>query len=1015
MSFLTRSLALVGVALFASAPFLSAQSGVPVIQQIPDQEMSYGPAGNIGYPQSIPVYVSNNPTSLTATGLPPYVTFYASNNPVSGSGPAFVWQDGPSWGSSSGGYIPGGNFTVTVNASNAAGASAPMSFHWLIHPGIVGYITPDKPLYVVGETIHFLVQYSLPVVVTGTPYLPLWNGQRANYVSGSGTDKLQFDHTIIAADGLIRDFYVYHIVLGDGTIATADGISATLSDHENIASGPRKLSIIPPDPQIQEQRYSATVGLPTSIHVAARNVEEYKVIAGSLPPGLTLGAANGWITGTPTEAGTWTPTIQVTAGQTASAVVTLNVSPAAPPGAPVFASVSPRDDFYGEFGNIGFYSSDHIQVSNSPTSVTATGVPPGIMFSGDSTSAGFLWSMDRLSGGEYQVTLTATNSAGTGTTSFYWTIHPGLRGYITPDRKSYTVGDTITLSAQFSAPVVVAGTPTIALWGTKHADYASGSGTNTLTFRYTVAADDVPQSGAAAKVITLGNSYITTPGGTPAAKLTVTETMGTAYPTFDIVAAPPTTPPPTTTPPPSTEPPSTPPPSTTPPPTQQSQTITFTSPAGAVMIGQPITLGATSSAGLPITYSVVSGNATLSGNTLTPLSTATLVVRAASAGDATYAAASTDVNFGNPQKAAQTINAGTTTQAVKPESTVTLAATTTSGLPVTYSVTSGSAFVSGNTLTILGSSGTVTVQASQAGNDTYAAAPNVTLRFDIVPLPLSRLVNISSRLRVSANDSNGASIAGFVIVGTASKTVLIRGVGPTLVNYGVGSPLTNPQLKLYNNDGVVLATNAGWNDKPDIAAAATAVGAFPYPAGSKDAALYWTLSPGAYTVQIESGGSGTALIEVYDVPASNTTTRPLINISTRGTVGTGDDVLIGGFVIRGDVPKRVLIRGIGPKLADFGVPNVLGDPMLTVYDSKQVVTAKNDNWGTPQPLTSGQSVGTATEIAAAATATGAFPLTSGSTDAVLLLTLDPGAYSAIVSGANNSRGAAMIEIYEVPQ
>jgi hypothetical protein len=307
----------------------------------------------------------------------------------------------------------------------------------------------------------------------------------------------------------------------------------------------------------------------------------------------------------------------------------------------------------------------------------------------------------------------------------------------------------------------------------------------------------------------------------------------------------------------------------------------------------------------------------------------------------------------------------------------------------------------------------VLVRASQAGSDTIAAANDVTLRFDITPLPISRLVNISTRLNVSASDSAGASIAGFVVTGDSPKQFLIRGVGPGLAAYGVSSPLATPQLTLYDSKGGVLATNSGWNDNVQIANVAASVGAFKFAAGSKDAALLVTLAPGGYTVQLTSTGAGNALIEVYDVSAATTSTKQLINISTRGTVGTGDEVLIGGFFISGDQPKRVLIRGVGPTLGDF-LANPLTDAALTLYDGTQTVIARNDNWGTPQPLTTGQQVGTAAEIAAAARASGAFPLRDGSADAALLMTLNPGSYSVIITGVGTARGPAMVEVYEVP-
>lgn len=362
------------------------------------------------------------------------------------------------------------------------------------------------------------------------------------------------------------------------------------------------------------------------------------------------------------------------------------------------------------------------------------------------------------------------------------------------------------------------------------------------------------------------------------------------------------------------------------------QTITFASPTGAVRVGQPITLGATSSAGLPITYSVVSGDATISGNVLTPQSTSDLVVRASSPGDATYAAASTDVNFGNP-----------------------------------------------------------------------------------IPVGNSRLVNISSRVRVSAGDAAGATIAGFYVTGTMPKQILIRAVGPSLTQFGITNPVSAPQLKLVDNKNSVVATNAGWANDASIVAAGQSVGAFTLNANSTDAALLVTLAPGQYTAQVQSGNTGTALIEVYDIGSADPNpTKQLINISTRGHVGTDQDVMVAGFVVSGDAPKRILIRGVGPGISQFGVSNVVADPLLKVYDNQHAVVAQNDNWETAQPINATDTPATATQITSVDTSVGAFPLTAGSTDAAVLVTLNPGQYTAIVSGANSGTGNAIVEVYEVP-
>src|SRR5581483_9141937 len=223
------------------------------------------------------------------------------------------------------------------------------------------------------------------------------------------------------------------------------------------------------------------------------------------------------------------------------------------------------------------------------------------------------------------------------------------------------------------------------------------------------------------------------------------------------------------------------------------------------------------------------------------------------------------------------------------------------------------------------------------------------------------------------------------------KQILIRAVGPSLGLFGVSAPLANPTLTLFDATGQVIATNTGWADNAQLSTVANTVGAFHFIAGSKDSAVLVVVAPGAYTAQVSSAtSSGTALIEVYDVAANDAVpTKQLINISTRGSVGTGDDVLVGGFVVSGTEPKKVLVRGIGPALTAFGVKGALADPILTLYDGNGAVVAQNDNW----------SDTAATEINAAATAAGAFPFAPNSRDAAIVLTLPPGQYSAIVTGA----------------
>lgn len=275
----------------------------------------------------------------------------------------------------------------------------------------------------------------------------------------------------------------------------------------------------------------------------------------------------------------------------------------------------------------------------------------------------------------------------------------------------------------------------------------------------------------------------------------------------------------------------------------------------------------------------------------------------------------------------------------------------------------------------------------------------------------SQFANVSSRLRADGVPGHEV-IAGFVIAGSAPKKLLIRGVGPSLTKLGITTPLPNPMLQIYSGS-TVIASNDDWANDATVTAAATKVGAFPLNASSTDAATVVTLSPGNYTAQVlTNGGTGITLVEVYD--ADGSTTSKLVNLSTRGFVDTGDGVLVAGFVVTGSAPKRVLIRGVGPTLAVLGVSGVLADPTLQVFDSKNTLLAQNDDWGTPQTVSGGAAPATGADITAADTATGAFTLPSGSKDSAIVVTLQPGAYTAIVSGSGGTTGAALVEVYELP-
>jgi len=258
----------------------------------------------------------------------------------------------------------------------------------------------------------------------------------------------------------------------------------------------------------------------------------------------------------------------------------------------------------------------------------------------------------------------------------------------------------------------------------------------------------------------------------------------------------------------------------------------------------------------------------------------------------------------------------------------------------------------------------------------------------------ARLVNIATR--VALGGTAGTPIPGFVLSGTGTKRMLVRAVGPTLTAFGLTGVLADPRLSLVSGSTTV-ATNDNWltTDATSVAAA----GAFALTANSKDAALVTTLGVGAYSAPVTAtdGGSGVALLEVYDAAASSSLN--LINASTRAYVGTGDSVLIPGFVISGTGALQLLIRAVGPTLANLGVTGTLADPTITLYRGSTVL-ATNDNWSAAD--------------AATMAAVGAFTLTAGSRDAAIVTTLPAGAYSAIVSGVGNTTGTALVELYAVP-
>jgi hypothetical protein len=272
-------------------------------------------------------------------------------------------------------------------------------------------------------------------------------------------------------------------------------------------------------------------------------------------------------------------------------------------------------------------------------------------------------------------------------------------------------------------------------------------------------------------------------------------------------------------------------------------------------------------------------------------------------------------------------------------------------------------------------------------------SPNATQDFTLTVQQTptnATLVNISTRLLVQTGAKVG--IGGFIITGTDAKKVLIRGMGPTLTSF-VPNALQDPVLELYEAGALVIG-NDDWKTPQETVIAATGLA----PGDDHEAAILLTLQPGSYTV-IESGKNGTSgvgLVEVYDL--DTVANAQLSNISTRGFVQTGDNVMIGGFIASGASGSvDLVVRALGPSLAQF-VPNPLADPNLRLYDSNGTLIRLNDNWKDTQQ--------------AAIENSGFQP--PNDLDSAILITLPTGAYTAIVRGKNGGTGIGLVEVYHLP-
>ena len=239
-------------------------------------------------------------------------------------------------------------------------------------------------------------------------------------------------------------------------------------------------------------------------------------------------------------------------------------------------------------------------------------------------------------------------------------------------------------------------------------------------------------------------------------------------------------------------------------------------------------------------------------------------------------------------------------------------------------------------------------------------------------------------------------IAGYIITGVTNKAVILRGMGPSLGAFGINGVLLDPVLELHAPNGSLITRNDNWKDSQRSQIEGTVF----QPGDDRESVILSTLVPAAYTAILSGNNntSGVGLIEVYD--GNQGSDSQLDQISTRGFVQAGNNVMIGGFILGGSQANaRIGLRGLGPSLSQFGLNNVLADPTLELRDANGATLVANDNW-TDDPAS-----------AALLTANGLAP--SNLKESGIFTSLPPGQFTAILAGKNGGAGIGLVEIYNL--
>ncbi len=854
-------------------------------------------------------------TVYSATGLPSGLSINVSNGRVGGTPTA------------------AGNYSVTLSLLSG-GATTNLDVTLLVNPaaGTPAITSASSVSGTAGAPLAYAVVASAPPGAPVTSYniAGLPPGLTANTATGaiSGTP---------TAVGVFPVAVSANNANGTGAVATVT-ITISAAAGAPVITGPAVANL--------------AVNIPFTYSISASNSPTLFAAVG-LPVGLSLNAATGVISGTPTAPGSAVVALTATNVSGTSAIFSLTINVGA---VPVISSASAASVA------VGGALSLTLTASNSPVSFTVSGLPPGIVAN---TSTGALTGSPTTVG-VYPVSVSATNSVGTG---------PG-------STLTITVGDVPAITSPATAAATVGA----------YFAYAATASNGATSF----AVAGLPAGLSATPLGAI--SGVPATSGTFTISLSAANSFGTGPTTtlVLIVAAAP------------------------PPPSGgggggsgggMAPSISRQPVAQTVLEGGTATFSVTAAGAEPLTFQWRKDGRGISGATTGVLTLTN--VTPADAGLYSVLVSNPSASLVSDSVALTVqpvvvtlppvIAAQPADQSAAPGARITFTVVATSSEPAAYQWRKDGVAIAGATAAILTIPEVRSESVGRYDVVVINSAGSVTSRAATLTLLSSRLLNVS--VRSTAGTGERTLIVGFRIEGTDSKQVLLRGVGPTLAQLNVRGALADPQLRLFDGAGRPTRDNDDWGGGEEIAAAFLRSGAFALPPDSKDSALLVSLPAGPGTAHITSvSGTGVALIEAYDADAPSAASR-FVNVSARTEVGVGEGILIAGFVIDGTIPKSVLIRGVGPGLIPLGLPSssILVDPQLRLFDGAGRMLQENNDWAG------------ATELVAAFARVGAFNLPGPSSrDAALLVTLPPGSYTAQVSGVGETAGVALIEVYEVP-